>query len=66
MGDIPTFWILRSRGELTAGDWIRSWLGAEVHAYGALDDLRPVLSHYEYGKSIANMLASILKGDLKV
>ncbi len=29
LNDLPTFWVLRARGELTTRDWLRSWLGAE-------------------------------------
>jgi D-aspartate ligase len=65
LNDFSTFWVLRKRGELTTRSWIRSCLGAEVLAYGALDDLRPVFSHYQYGLSIAKTLAHLLKGDTK-
>ncbi|MDD1756181.1 MAG: hypothetical protein LUQ39_05035, partial [Methanomassiliicoccales archaeon] len=63
LSDLSTFWTLRERGELSTLEWVRSCLGAEVHAYAALDDVRPMLSRYNYGLDLIKMLVFLLKGD---
>jgi predicted ATP-grasp superfamily ATP-dependent carboligase len=65
LSDIPTFWVMRERGEISISEWIRSWMGAEVHAYGALDDLKPVLLRYEYGKGLAKTIVYLFKGEME-
>jgi hypothetical protein len=40
-------------------------MGAEVHAYGAIDDLKPFLLRYEYGKGLANTIVYLIKGKME-
>lgn len=65
LSDIQTYWVLKERHELTTKDWIRSWWGAEVHAYGALDDLRPSILRYDYGMALAKTMMVLAKGKLR-
>ncbi len=66
LSDLETYWALRKRKELRMKEWIRSWLGAEVHAYAALDDPRPWLNRFAYGLNFATTLATLIKGAIPV
>jgi len=61
LDDIRTYITYRESGSLSFGDWVRSWLGAEVHARFAWDDLKPALVGSGYGVEYAKLFLTLLR-----
>jgi len=59
--DTDSFWRLHRRGELKAGQWLRSWVGADVYSHYASDDLRPVLYRHGFGVKPLKLLIDLLR-----
>lgn len=61
LNDYQSFVELHRRGELSWTQWIKSWWGADDHAFFALDDIGPFLQRSEYGVKLARMLVDSYK-----
>jgi predicted ATP-grasp superfamily ATP-dependent carboligase len=61
MMDIDSFYRLRRRGEMTCGQWLRSWLGSDIYSHYAPDDRLPVLYRYGFGIKLARLMADLLR-----
>ncbi|MCU0861794.1 MAG: hypothetical protein MUE65_05695, partial [Methanomassiliicoccales archaeon] len=61
LDDLDSYWRLKGRGEILFGDWLRSWVGSEVHAYYAPDDIKPAVRRYEYGIGFARKGVALLR-----
>jgi len=61
IADIDSFIRLMRRGELSLGDWIRSWLGSDCYAYFSLDDPMPAMVRARYGINVAKALVYALR-----
>ncbi|MDW5562305.1 MAG: hypothetical protein SA339_03690 [Methanomassiliicoccus sp.] len=59
--DVDSFWRLHRRGELTASQWIRSWLGSDICSHYARDDPIPVLRRYAYGVKLVKLFVDLLR-----
>ena len=49
--DCRAYMTLRSRGDITFKEWMRTSLGSECHCYFAWNDLKPVMVESKYGYS---------------
>ena len=61
LNDCQSFVELHRRGELSWGRWVKSWWGADSHAFFAFDDMGPFLQKSENGLRIARMLVDAYK-----
>jgi predicted ATP-grasp superfamily ATP-dependent carboligase len=61
MSDADSFWRLRRRGEMRAGQWLRSWRGSDIYSHYAPDDLWPVLYRYGFGVRAAKLAVDLLR-----
>ncbi|WP_147654344.1 carboxylate--amine ligase [Methanomassiliicoccus luminyensis] len=61
MSDTDSFWRLRRRGAITTVQWLRSWLGSDIHSHYASDDLRPVLYRVRFGVNLAKLAIYLMR-----
>lgn len=59
--DLDSCWRLWRRGEERLGEWPRSFLACDVHAYFAFEDMMPALRRYGYGVELARKLAYLFR-----
>ncbi len=57
--DFLSAWTACRSGQLSPLEWARSWLGARSFADFALDDPRPFLKEYQYGRQLTRVPRSL-------